>query len=85
MGESTGHQLDDNNHLSICYGILLLITTVTASIAAGLPRLYKMTFTLDDLPATPTPKDYSRIQFDPSQLPKERIVGILACQRAWPT
>lgn len=40
-----------------------------------------MTYTLDDLPATPTPKDYSRIQFDPSQLPKERIVGILACQR----
>jgi hypothetical protein len=40
-----------------------------------------MTYTLDDLPPTPTPKDYSRLQFDPSQLPKERIVGILACQR----
>lgn len=39
-----------------------------------------MTYILDDLPPTPTPKDYSRIQFDPSQLPKERIVGILACQ-----
>jgi hypothetical protein len=41
-----------------------------------------MTYTLDDLPATSTPKEYSRIQFDPSHLPKERIVGILACQRA---
>lgn len=40
-----------------------------------------MTYTLDDLPPTPTPKDYSRIQFDPSHLPKQRIVGILACQR----
>jgi hypothetical protein len=40
-----------------------------------------MTYTLDDLPPTSTPKDYSRIQFDPSQLPRERIVGILACQR----
>lgn len=40
-----------------------------------------MTYTLDDLPPTPTPKDYLRLQFDPSHLPKQRIVGILACQR----
>ncbi|KAL1407111.1 hypothetical protein Q8F55_006525 [Vanrija albida] len=33
------------------------------------------------LPATPTPKDYSRIHFDPAALPAKRIVGLLACQR----
>jgi hypothetical protein len=54
-------------------------------ITAYVEEEYEMTYTLEDLPPTPTPKDYSRIQFDPSQLPKERIVGILACQRMSPS
>lgn len=41
-----------------------------------------MTFSLDPpLAGTPTPKDYHRIHFDPSNLPPRRIVGLLACQR----
>jgi hypothetical protein len=41
-----------------------------------------MTYTLDtELPRTATPSDYSRIHFDPSELPAKRIVGLLACQR----
>lgn len=41
-----------------------------------------MTYTLEpELPPTPTPKDYSRIHFDPSGVPATRIVGLLACQR----
>jgi hypothetical protein len=40
-----------------------------------------MTYSLDSLPPTPTPKDYHRIHFDTSALPVKRIVGLLACQR----
>ncbi|RXK39145.1 hypothetical protein M231_03650 [Tremella mesenterica] len=36
---------------------------------------------LQDLPSTSTPGDYLRLHFDPSSLPKKRIVGFLACQR----
>lgn len=36
------------------------------------------------LPATATPADYSRIHFDPSEVPAKRIVGLLACQRTYP-
>ncbi|KAK8844706.1 hypothetical protein IAR55_006555 [Kwoniella newhampshirensis] len=41
-----------------------------------------MTYTLDPpLPASATPKDYTRFHFDTSQVPPKRIVGLLACQR----
>lgn len=40
-----------------------------------------MSFALEQLPPTPTPRDYFRLQFDPSNVPAKRIVGLLACQR----
>ncbi|CAK9787326.1 ThrRS/AlaRS common domain-containing protein [Cutaneotrichosporon oleaginosum] len=41
-----------------------------------------MTYTLEPpLPETPTPRDYERIHFNPAELPRKRIVGLLACQR----
>ncbi|BEJ14469.1 hypothetical protein CspHIS471_0402360 [Cutaneotrichosporon sp. HIS471] len=41
-----------------------------------------MTYTLEPpLPKTPTPGDYERIHFNPAELPRKRIVGLLACQR----
>jgi len=41
-----------------------------------------MTYTLDPpLPPTPTPQDYHRLNFDPSNISSKRIVGLLACQR----
>ena len=42
-----------------------------------------MTYALDPLPPTPTPPDYHRIHFDPAELKAKRIVGLLACQRAF--
>jgi hypothetical protein len=75
VGESIDRQFHRSLHLS-SQNIIQL-----ASLSLAHLHLIEMTYTLDDLPPTSTPKDYSRIQFDPSQLPKERIVGILACQR----
>jgi len=44
--------------------------------------LHKMTYTLDPpLPPTSTPHDYHSVHFDPSNVSKKRIVGLLACQR----
>ena len=40
-----------------------------------------MTYDLEPLPATATPSDYLRLQFDPTNVPGKRIVGLLACQR----
>ncbi|GMK58704.1 hypothetical protein CspeluHIS016_0601460 [Cutaneotrichosporon spelunceum] len=41
-----------------------------------------MIYTLEPpLPKTLTPADYERIHFNPAELPRKRIVGLLACQR----
>lgn len=41
-----------------------------------------MTYALEPpLPPTATPGDYERIHFNPAELPRKRIVGLLACQR----